>query len=153
GFDGGAEWGGASYDPETGLLYVNANQVPWILTMVKANKSKGNSSSETVAAHGRIVYQNHCMTCHGKDRKGNGSYPSLQHIATKYSEPEILQLINSGRRMMPAFKQLPHADKEALITYLLGLKDGSASFIPSKENLQEANSHPEDPFTMTGYNK
>jgi len=29
GFDGGAEWGGAAYDPSTGLLYVNANQVPW----------------------------------------------------------------------------------------------------------------------------
>lgn len=152
GFDGGAEWGGASYDPQTGFLYVNANQIPWILTMVKA-KSKENPSTETVASHGRIVYQNQCMTCHGKDRQGNGSYPSLQHIAAKYQKADILQLINSGRRMMPAFKQLPDDDKESLVTYLLGLKKGNALFIPSKEASKKTNLHPNDPYTMTGYNK
>ncbi len=34
GFDGGAEWGGQAFDPATGLLYVNANEMAWILTMV-----------------------------------------------------------------------------------------------------------------------
>ena len=29
GFDGGAEWGGSAFDPETGLLYVNANEMAW----------------------------------------------------------------------------------------------------------------------------
>ena len=29
GFDGGAEWGGSAFDPETGLLYVNANDMAW----------------------------------------------------------------------------------------------------------------------------
>ena len=29
GFDGGAEWGGMAFDPETGLLYVNANEMAW----------------------------------------------------------------------------------------------------------------------------
>jgi len=36
GFHGGANWSGASFDPTTGQLYVNANEVPWILTMQKA---------------------------------------------------------------------------------------------------------------------
>ena len=34
GFDGGGEWGGAAYDAESGLLYVNANEQPWIVRMV-----------------------------------------------------------------------------------------------------------------------
>ena len=34
GFDGGAEWGGPAFDPATGILYVNANEMAWILTMV-----------------------------------------------------------------------------------------------------------------------
>ncbi len=34
GFHGGANWSGASFDPSTGLLYVNANNVPNILTLV-----------------------------------------------------------------------------------------------------------------------
>ena len=29
GFDGGAEWGGPAVDPETGILYVNANEIAW----------------------------------------------------------------------------------------------------------------------------
>jgi quinoprotein glucose dehydrogenase len=29
GFDGGAEWGGSAFDPETGIFYVNANDVAW----------------------------------------------------------------------------------------------------------------------------
>jgi quinoprotein glucose dehydrogenase len=29
GFDGGAEWGGSAFDPETGILYVNANDLAW----------------------------------------------------------------------------------------------------------------------------
>lgn len=34
GYDGGGEWGGAAFDPETGWLYVNASEIPWILTMI-----------------------------------------------------------------------------------------------------------------------
>ena len=29
GFDGGAEWGGSAVDPETAILYVNANEMAW----------------------------------------------------------------------------------------------------------------------------
>ncbi|HEX7072374.1 MAG TPA: PQQ-binding-like beta-propeller repeat protein, partial [Rhodothermales bacterium] len=29
GFDGGGEWGGAAFDSTTGILYVNANEMPW----------------------------------------------------------------------------------------------------------------------------
>jgi quinoprotein glucose dehydrogenase len=36
GFHGGANWSGASFDPTTGRLYVNANDIPVVLTM-KAN--------------------------------------------------------------------------------------------------------------------
>jgi quinoprotein glucose dehydrogenase len=33
GFHGGANWSGASFDPTTGLLYVNSNNVPNIITL------------------------------------------------------------------------------------------------------------------------
>ena len=35
GFHGGATWSGASFDPTTGLLYVNSNNVPNIITLVE----------------------------------------------------------------------------------------------------------------------
>ena len=33
GYDGGGEWGGPAFDPETGLLYVNANEMAWLLRL------------------------------------------------------------------------------------------------------------------------
>ena len=41
GFHGGANWSGASFDPATGWLYVNANNVPNIVTLAasKANQT------------------------------------------------------------------------------------------------------------------
>ena len=34
GFDGGAEWGGVAFDPASGLLYVNSNEMPWIVKLI-----------------------------------------------------------------------------------------------------------------------
>ncbi len=39
GYHGGATWSGASFDPTTGLLYVNSNNVPNLITLVGAKES------------------------------------------------------------------------------------------------------------------
>jgi len=36
GFHGGATWSGASFDPDTGVLYVNSNNVPNVMTLTEA---------------------------------------------------------------------------------------------------------------------
>jgi quinoprotein glucose dehydrogenase len=59
GFDGGAEWGGAAFDASSGWLYVNGNEMPWILTMVEIDSAKQTSA----AAVGKRVYQTNCMVC------------------------------------------------------------------------------------------
>ena len=33
GFDGGGEWGGAAVDRTTGVIYINASDIPWVLAM------------------------------------------------------------------------------------------------------------------------
>lgn len=38
---GGANWSGASFDPTTGWLYVNSNNLPFIIQLVKAGDSQG----------------------------------------------------------------------------------------------------------------
>ena len=40
GFHGGANWSGASFDPTTGLLYVNSNNVPNIITLVESKDGR-----------------------------------------------------------------------------------------------------------------
>lgn len=155
GFDGGGEWGGAGYDPGTGILYVNANQVPWTLTMVKA-EPKDNSKS-TVAQHGKMVYVNNCMSCHGQNQEGNGSYPGLQHIDKKYTAAKVLEIVNNGRRMMPSFKQVTDIDKKALLAFLMNnKKEGEVAFVDTsakKEVISETEKSPFVPYNMTGYNK
>lgn len=41
GFHGGALWGGGSFNPASGRLFVNSNNVPWILTIVDARPGAG----------------------------------------------------------------------------------------------------------------
>lgn len=150
GFDGGAEWGGAAYDPSHHILYVNANQVPWILQMVKTiPEAKRLRPGLTMAQYGQSVYTNHCMACHGETREGNGDYPSLRDIGKKYTASQMLEIINNGRRMMPSFGQVSREDKTALLTFLLDLKAGDDPFRPSDSDMETSRM----PYTMTGYNK
>lgn len=47
GYDGGAEWGGAGADPEEGILYVNANEMAWIMQMeLAAGKMAAGTTPE-----------------------------------------------------------------------------------------------------------
>jgi quinoprotein glucose dehydrogenase len=52
GLDGGANWGGTAYDPQTGLLYVNANEMAWTLTLKKPTH-EANATRMTAAARRR----------------------------------------------------------------------------------------------------
>jgi quinoprotein glucose dehydrogenase len=92
------------------------------------------------------------MVCHGKDRKGGGNFPSLIGVAKKYNEEQFLTLINSGRRMMPAFKQLGGAEKGALAAYVLGdEKKAAATFVQGEKPVEDP--YFQMPFHATGYNK
>ena len=72
GMDGGGEWGGAAFDPESGLLYVNANDVPFWLQMIETPDTSGATGI------GRATYVTACAMCHGLDRTGDGAgVPSL----------------------------------------------------------------------------
>lgn len=155
GFDGGAEWGGAAYDPTTGLLYINANQVPWSLVMAKG--LMGNKANQTFAERGKAIYELNCSACHGKDRQGGGGFPSLQHIGQILNKDHVLNIVNDGRGMMPSFKQtISQSDKEALLSFLLSLKNGNQTFKASIENNNKSNAGIKIdlmPYHMTGYNK
>jgi quinoprotein glucose dehydrogenase len=149
GFDGGAEWGGEAFDSETGILYVNANEMAWILTMIDAEKN--NKVSENYLEAGKRLYAKNCLTCHGSDRKGAGNYPSLLGISRKYPDQELSNLISSGRRMMPSFHQLKEEEKKAIISYLtVNLDQGKKSF--KRENTV-SDPYLNLPYQMDGYHK
>jgi quinoprotein glucose dehydrogenase len=146
GFDGGPEWGGPAYDPTTDLIYINANEMPWILTMVEKEVAP---MKENYAQAGQRLYKQHCMSCHGADRKGTGNFPAIDTISKKYKSEEVHNLINSGRRMMPAFRQLKQVEKDAVVDMLLGSKKNNEKNFPA----QVVDSFLSLPYGMTGYHK
>ena len=121
GLNGGAEWGGPSLDPVTGILYINANEMPWIITM-KEVKDDESTFKQTNLQAGKILYNNLCKVCHGPSLSGSGDYPSLNGLERKYNEAEFKGIISSGRRMMPAFKNLSEGEKTSLASYILNMK-------------------------------
>lgn len=162
GFDGGGEWGGASVDPETGIMYVNSSEMPWSLTMIDVPKSKNNTVSDV----GKKVYNQYCISCHGQDMKGNGpAFPALTNLHKKYTEEQARKIIDNGRNRMPAFSGIPENEKGALLTYILNLEagkkavddkhgvpaspgGGEADHLPAKKSILD-----EVPYVMTGYNR
>ncbi|OIR07635.1 quinoprotein glucose dehydrogenase [mine drainage metagenome] len=149
GFDGGAEWGGPAFDPATAVLFVNANEMPWVLTMIDVNLKE--VKNETNLQAGQRLYRNTCMACHAPQMQGGGNYPALIEAYKKYNEEQFSELLSSGRRMMPAFKQLSQSEKTALASFVLNIKKiQTEKFIAPK--------HAEDPYwkmpySTTGYNK
>lgn len=148
GFDGGAEWGGAATDPQ-GVLYVNANDMPWVLNMVESRRSGSESSSS-----GAAIYTQICAACHGLDRLGNRAQnvPSLLDVAQRLKPDDIRALLKTGKGVMPAFDFLSEGQRAGVIAYLLG------TTAPASDNEHRAVTGGEDvvgtiPYTMTGYNR
>lgn len=125
GMQGGGEWGGPCFDPTEGVMYVNANEITRVLTMVDV-KQEQTLTGQTNLEAGKILYRKFCMSCHGEDRKGSDDYPSLLAIHKKYNEEQFKSLITAGRRRMPAFNQLNEVEKTAVASYVVDLKSRQA---------------------------
>ncbi len=149
GFDGGAEWGGPAFDPTTGILYVNANEMAWVLTMVDVKNEA--PKKETWLDAGQRLYKQTCMACHGPERKGAGNAPTLIGVSKKYNQQQFLQLITTGRRMMPAFKQLTSEEQNAIASFILDEKAKQVNAFTQKPQPVDTFLHL--PYSITGYNK
>jgi quinoprotein glucose dehydrogenase len=109
GFDGGAEWGGAAADPETGILYVNSNEMAWSASLAKnteENSPKG-------------LYMTQCAVCHGETMAGSPpAIPSLAGVGKRLSTADILGTIRNGKGRMQGFPNLQDDEVFALLAYL-----------------------------------
>jgi quinoprotein glucose dehydrogenase len=121
GTDGGGEWGGAAYDPETGLLYVNSNEQPWIIRLVTHDT--------------KSLYKNNCGGCHGDDRKGAPpTFPPLVDIGKRRSRAELASIIREGTGRMPGFDHLGRGINEIIDFLITGQDTAVAAADPRDEN-------------------
>jgi len=153
GFDGGAEWGGPAVDPK-GILYVNSNEMPWLLQMVPTQNYAGDASGT------KALYAQLCMSCHGQNREGNAAanIPTLAGIGARLKPADIAAILKSGKGVMPSFNFIPDRAKLALAAYLIDpttderAATGSAPEVEHAGMVERAVGS-RSPFVTTGYNR
>ena len=109
GFDGGAEWGGVAFDEGSGLLFVNSNEMPWIVKLIPNNDTS--------------LYNSKCATCHREDRTGTPAAPSLVNIGARLSRDEIATIVRQGTGRMPAFPDMGARNIIDVAEFLITGKD------------------------------
>ncbi len=115
GHQGGIEWGGAAFNPDTNIIFVNANEAPTINRLVKYYDYDSDDISP--ALKGRLIYNKNCTSCHGTDRKGvPPGIPSLENITL--SKEQMSEVLASGRGNMPSFNYLAKEEMEHLKEFL-----------------------------------
>lgn len=140
GFDGGGEWGGPAFDPTTGLLYVNSNEMAWILRLVPRQTEQPKS--------GKALYMNECSSCHRPDMAGSPpEFPSLQHISDRLDEGDVRSILHQGSGRMPSFARLNGAEINALVNYVVYGQDNALASTEGKASPLEQR------FQIDGYNK
>jgi quinoprotein glucose dehydrogenase len=136
GFDGGAEWGGSAIDPQTAILYVNANEMAW--TGALAPNTGENSP--------KALYLSQCSICHGEKMTGSPpAMPSLVGVGDRLSPQQIGATIKNGKGRMPAFANFDDGQLEALIDFLVSGR--------SKESQSSEPPPPDMKYRFTGYHK
>lgn len=109
GFDGGAEWGGPAVDPETAIIYINANDIAWTGALAERDE---NSDA-------RALYESQCAVCHGQNRAGSPpEFPSLVGITSRLDAETITATIKNGKGRMSGFPNISADQRKALLGYL-----------------------------------
>ena len=136
GFDGGAEWGGPAVDPETGIIYVNSNEMAWTGALAP---NTGENSAQG-------IYLSQCGVCHGEKMMGSPpAIPALVGIGDRLTPQQIAATITAGKGGMPGFPNLSDDQISALLTYLTSGESKELS----------AGGPPPEPmkYRFTGYHK
>ena len=130
-------------DP-SGIIYIPAKQNPCYSTLVLKKQRTPNQS-----VTGAELYNLNCAACHRQDRLGShdGSFPSLMDIEKRLPEPQIRQVLQKGRGMMPSFSHLPEKELNAIISFIND-KGGR-----TKEAGLVAAANTDVPYQHTGYNR
>ena len=137
GFDGGAEWGGPAWDPDTGLLYVNANEMAWLGSL--AVNDTGHNT-------GKSIYLRECAACHGDNLRGSPpQFPSLVDLSKRMTPADFTVFVRKGGGRMPAFTGLQVEAIGAIAKYLFEGEDIPAG-APDRSPINQ-------PYRFTGYRR
>lgn len=150
GFDGGGEWGGQAFDPETGLYYVNSNEMAWVLRLVERPAGSGGRATA------QELYMRNCAGCHRDDLGGSPpEFPSLNNLTGHRVVDEVRDVIAKGRGRMPGFGHLGAQQVDAITQFVLTRENRrpAGGGAPAAAVASAAGGVPDLKFTIDGYNK
>jgi quinoprotein glucose dehydrogenase len=137
GYDGGAEWGGQAFDPSSGLLFVNANDLAWT----------GALEPNIPAASSRELYASQCAVCHAANMAGNeGQAPSLIGVKARLTAAQITEIVQKGKGRMPGFPNIRPPALAALVEFVRN-GDSTSTAVPAAPSPFELK------YRFTGYKK
>ncbi len=148
GLDGGAEWGGQAVDPDTGILYVNANDIAWTGRLAKTTPEEAEQNSP------KGTYTSQCSVCHGENMAGSPpAIPSLLEARQRLSSDQIASTIKNGKGRMPGFGNLSDEQITALVAYVVsgGTSIQVENKVENKEVTSAGPTLPVMPYHFTGY--
>jgi quinoprotein glucose dehydrogenase len=125
---GGVGWGGASFNPETNIMYVNANVIPVILQIARLEENNGReveARSSEPDRQGQRLYLLNCSSCHGADRRGvSEAFPEVATVKERLDRDEIREIIIKGKGLMPPNTHFTEAELDHLVNFLLETDEG-----------------------------
>ncbi len=156
GFAGGGEWGGAAVDPNTGVIYINSNEIAFTTTLTK---------NDSAAGEGIRTYRGQCAVCHGAERGGAPpTIPSLIGVYKRKSAAQLADIVHQGRGRMPSFPGIQGSELDALLAYVrsgvdqrnpsgtaseAGLPEGAA--IGEKSSAADIGGNAMMPYSINGF--
>lgn len=139
GADGGAEWGGAAVDPRDGIMYVNSNEMAWIVRMQRVESTASDQDP------GKILLQIHCTRCHGSELQGGlNDSPELINVRDRLDADSISHIIKNGKGNMIGLPNLNDDEITMLTNFLTGIENEKDHPVFLK---------PDMPYSMAGFGR
>lgn len=114
---GGTNWGGGAFDPSTNMLYIRSSNAPDIQTIIKQDPKVVEGMP--LVDQGRRQYTTYCGACHGGNKAGVGSNPSLVDLDKRMTREHALEKIKKGGGLMPPFAGVLKDDQlDAILSYV-----------------------------------
>jgi mono/diheme cytochrome c family protein len=96
----------------------------WLSKVPAKDREKSNPfhDQEDAVAAGRLLFADHCASCHGKEAFGNKKHPSLrtERVQQQATEGDLHWLLSNGnmRRGMPSWAKLGDPQVWQIVTYV-----------------------------------
>jgi quinoprotein glucose dehydrogenase len=145
GHRGGANYGMAAANPDTGMAFVAGQNFP-VISKLEFGQPLPLELAGTPYEQGRFNYQFMCANCHGADKMGHPpGIPALVEAVQRLGPAKVFETVQHGRGPMPAFADIHGKTMAALIVYLAGDPQGTMAPATDFEVAAETANEPAAP--------